>query len=361
MKSARKALIFALPWLCIHNAVEIHGIVVYTEDGGDIRRIPRAAECIFRKCEVERMIEKVAIVGMGALGLLYGTYIDDHTGSDAGDRGAVSFLLDEERLARYQDKIFTVNERVVAPTMESARDASPADLVIVAVKYNDLQSALDTMADCIGEDTIIMSVLNGITSEDIIAERYGYERIVYTVAQGMDAVKIGDDLTYSQMGNLHIGVPKGMDDSRLKRAASYFEKIKMPYIVEEDIVFRMWSKFMLNVGVNQTCMVYETDYEGCLLPGEAHDTFLAAMKEVKEIANAEGVAITDETIDQYIGIIRSLKPGSIPSMRQDSIQKRKTEVDMFAGTVIEIAEKHGIPVPANEFLFCRAKEIEASY
>ena len=48
-------------------------------------------------------------------------------------------------------------------------------------------------------------------------------------------------------------------------------------------------------------------------------------------------------------------------MRQDSIQKRKTEVDMFAGTVIELAEKHGIPVPANEFLFYRAKQIEAAY
>lgn len=85
------------------------------------------------------------------------------------------------------------------------------------------------------------------------------------------------------------------------------------------------------------------------------------MKEVKAVANAEGVAITDKTIEDYVELIRSLKPDSIPSMRQDSIQKRKTEVDMFAGAVISIAEKHKIPVPANEFLFCRAKEIEASY
>ena len=88
---------------------------------------------------------------------------------------------------------------------------------------------------------------------------------------------------------------------------------------------------------------------------------LSAMREVKEIANAEGIAITDRTIEDYIAILRTLKPDSVPSMRQDSLQKRKTEVDMFAGTVMEIAEKHGIPVPTNEFLFCRAKEIEAAY
>ena len=302
------------------------------------------------------MINKVAIVGMGALGLLYGTHIADYSNDEA-----VSFIMNEERFIRYQDKIFTVNGKVTALGMELDRDAKPADLVIVAVKYNDLRSALDTMENCVGEDTIIISVLNGITSEDIIADRYGYDRIVYTVAQGMDAVKIGDDLTYSQMGKLYIGMPKGKDDTRLREVAAYFEEMKIPYVLEDDIIFRMWSKFMLNVGINQTCMVYETDYAGCLAPGEAHDTFIAAMEEVKAIANAEGVAITDETIGDYVDLIRSLKPDSIPSMRQDSIQKRRTEVDMFAGAVMSIAEKHGISVPANEFLFCRAKEIEASY
>ena len=135
----------------------------------------------------------------------------------------------------------------------------------------------------------------------------------------------------------------------------------MPYVTEEDIMLRMWSKFMLNVGVNQTCMVYGTDYAGCLKPGEAHDVMIAAMREVKAVANAEGIGITEETIEEYIDILRTLRPDSVPSMRQDSMQKRKTEVDMFAGTVIELAEKHGIPVPANEFLFYRAKQIEAAY
>ena len=88
---------------------------------------------------------------------------------------------------------------------------------------------------------------------------------------------------------------------------------------------------------------------------------IAAMREVKAVANAEGIGITEGTIEEYIDILRTLRPDSVPSMRQDSMQKRKTEVDMFAGTVIELAEKHGIPVPANEFLFYRAKQIEAAY
>ena len=143
--------------------------------------------------------------------------------------------------------------------------------------------------------TVIMSVMNGISSERIIAERYGEENIVYTVAQGMDAVKIGDDLTFSQMGKLHIGVPAGRNDALLREVVSYFDRIEMPYVTEEDIMLRMWSKFMLNVGVNQTCMVYGTDYAGCLKPGEAHDVMIAAMREVKAVANAEGIGTVSYT------------------------------------------------------------------
>ncbi len=293
---------------------------------------------------------------MGALGILYGSHIADYAGSDA-----VTFLVSDDRKKRYRDKILTVNGKVVDFELESEEEASPADLVIVAVKYHDLESALDTMRNAVGNHTVILSVMNGISSEKIIAQRYGEQNIVYTVAQGMDAVKIGDDLTFSRMGKLHIGLPAGRADAPLRRLVSYFDRIEMPYIIEKDIVLRMWSKFMLNVGVNQVCMVYETDYAGCLAPGEAHDTMIAAMQEVRAVADAEGIKITAQAIGEYIDIIRTLRPDSVPSMRQDSMQKRKTEVDMFAGTVIELAEKHNIPVPANEFLFYRAKQIEAAY
>lgn len=302
-----------------------------------------------------QMIEKVAIIGMGALGLMYGSYISERSGRDA------VFILNEERMIRYRDKIFTVNGKVVDPYMKAEDAAEPADLVLVAVKYNSLESALDTMKNCVGEHTIILSVLNGIVSEDIIAGRYGREKIVYTVAQGMDAMKIGDDLTYTQMGKLYIGMPKGSDETNLNKVADYFESIGMPYVKEKDIMLRMWSKFMLNVGVNQTCTAFETDYAGCLAPGEAHDTFVAAMEEVVAVGQAEGIALTEDTVREYIDIIRTLKPDGVPSMRQDSMQKRPTEVEMFAGTVIRLAEKHGISVPANEFLYCRIKQIEATY
>lgn len=301
-------------------------------------------------------IHKTSIIGMGALGLLYGAHIVKHKGADA-----LTYVMDKERAVKYQDRDFLVNGETMRFHLTAAEDAKPADLLMVAVKYTGLKAALDEMKNCIGPDTIIISVLNGISSEEIIGERYGKDNIIYTVAQGMDAMKFGDRLQYTRMGELHIGIIKGQKEENLDRLTAFFDEIEMPYVKEEDILYRMWSKFMLNVGVNQTCMVYGTTYAGVLAKGEANRTMFAAMREVLAIANAEGIGLSEQVINQYMEILKTLNPESTPSMGQDRINKKPSEVDMFAGTVMELGRRHGIHVPANEFLYDRVKEIEKEY
>ena len=301
-------------------------------------------------------LKKTAIVGMGALGLLYGNQIQEGLGKDA-----VSFIVDKDRFERYKDKKFTICGEEKNFNIELSDSASPADLVIVAVKYNSLEAALDTMKNVIDEHTVIMSVMNGITSEEIIGKRYGMENIIYTVAQGMDAMRVGDALNYTKMGELRIGVRAGADNTNLMKVVELFDAVKMPYTIDEDIIYRMWGKFMLNVGINQTCMMYETTYSGALSEGEANDTLIGAMNEVIEISHAEGVNLTENDLNYYIDILKTLSPDGVPSMRQDGMAKRKTEVDMFAGTVIEIAKKHGIAVPINERIYETVKRMEAEF
>ena len=303
------------------------------------------------------MIKKTAIVGMGALGLLYANQIATAYGEDA-----VSFVMDSERIEKYKDVIYTINGKEVKFKLQNADDKEPADLVIVAVKYNGLASAIETIRNCVGENTIIMSVMNGITSEGIIAQQYGDDRMIYTVAQGMDAMKFGNELRYTKMGELRIGAAKDVQKENLKEVIEFFENIKMPYTNDADILYRMWAKFMLNVGVNQTCLAYTTTYSGCLdEANEAHEVFLSAMREVVELANAEGIALSEKDVKEYCDIIATLDPDGVPSMRQDGIAKRKSEVEMFAGTVIKMAQKHGIKTPANELLYNRVMEIESAY
>ena len=303
------------------------------------------------------MIQTTAIVGMGALGLLYADVIAKARGNEG-----VAFVLDEQRLEKYKGTTFTINGEEKSFNMISNKEAKPVDLLIVAVKYNGLKSAIETMKSCVDEHTIIMSVMNGIDSEEILAEAFGKEHMIYTVAQAMDAMKFGNDLNYTKSGELRIGVVEEYQKANLQAVCEYFDDIQMAYTVEEDIMKRIWSKFMLNVGVNQTCLAYETNYAGTLAEGsEENKIFLAAMKEVIVLANACGIGLSQEDLDYYVDIVGTLSSTGVPSMRQDGIAKRYSEVEMFAGTVRRLAAEKNILTPANDLLYERLKEIESKY
>lgn len=302
------------------------------------------------------MIHSVAIVGMGALGLMYGEHIQQKAGV-----GSVSFLLDSQRMARYQSAEFSVNGKPIQFPLVDGAEAEPVDLVIVATKYNGLRSAVEVMEKAVGKDTIIISVLNGISSEKILAEKFNENQIIPCVALGMDAMRDGYKLDYCNKGRLCIGTCKEAQEPALEALIQYFDRIQMPYSKEADIMHAMWGKFLLNVGINQTCMVYDTTYSGALTDDRAREDMFAAMREVITIAGPEGVALTEEDFNYYLGVLKTLNPDGYPSMRQDALAKRKSEVDMFAGTVIEIARKHGISVPVNEKYYQIVQEMESKY
>lgn len=301
-------------------------------------------------------MKKIAFVGMGALGLMYGEVVHLN-----GKGTELEYVMDSSRTEKYKDTVYSINDKEYKFKLTKDSEAEPADLLIVSVKYTGLEAALNVMRNSIGKDTIVISVMNGISSEKIIKERYPEAHVIYCVGQGMDCMKLGNTVSYTKMGELHIGTDNESDKIYVDKVAEFFDEISMPYVVEEDIIFRMWSKFMLNVGINQTCMVYGIGYGKALEKGEANRTLVAAFREVIAVANAEGIKLSEEQINQYVNILKTLNPTSVPSMAQDRLNKNPSEVDMFAGTVIELGKKHNIYTPTNEFLYEMAKKIESEY
>lgn len=133
------------------------------------------------------------------------------------------------------------------------------------------------------------------------------------------------------------------------------------HAIEADIRRRQWIKFMLNVGLNQTCMVFGGTYGSIVAPGEQNRCFIAAMRETIAVARAEGVDLDEDDLLQMVSMVESLDPAGMPSMAQDRINRKRSEVDQFAGTVIRLADRHGILVPQNRYLYSRVAQIEAAY
>ena len=302
-------------------------------------------------------IERIAIVGMGALGVLYGNYLTEHLG-----RERVGFVVNAERRERYGRMEISANgHRCDFRLIDANETGNPADLVIFAVKATALDQAMEDAAGQIGPNTVLLSVLNGITSERLLEQRFGGKNVVYCVAQGMDAVKLGGALTYTVMGQLCIGVPSEEKLPALDAVCALFDRIGMPYSREEDILHRLWGKFMLNVGVNQVVMVFEGTYGTIQAPGRPREMMIAAMREVLELSGYEGVKLTEDDLNFYVELMNTMSPQGMPSMRQDGLAHRRSEVELFSGTVCRLAKKHGLPVPVNEWLYAKVKEMEAAY
>ena len=301
-------------------------------------------------------IKTVAIVGMGALGMLYGEQLQKVLPA-----GAVRFVMDEERFKRHKNDKYEVNGVEQSFTLQSVAQAEPVDLVIVATKFSGLNEALEEMQGLVGPQTIIYSVLNGISSEEYIKERYGDDNLLYCVALGMDAVREGTSLTYQHKGILKLGMLAKKQRPALAAVMALLEKAGIQYVIEEDILHALWAKLLLNVGINQTCMVYETNYGGAFTNEEARQDMFAAMHEVITVAQREGIKLTEADFEGCVKVLRGLSPEGLPSMRQDAMAKRKSEVELFAGTIIRLGAKHNVPTPVNQRYYDIIKAMEAKY
>ncbi len=302
-------------------------------------------------------IERVAILGKGAVGLLYGSLIEKNLGPDA-----VEYVMDDERFCRHAGEVVTVNGEPCRIRTIPAHEAEAVDLVILAIKAPGMPEALDTMGRLVGPDTAIASLVNGVTSEERVAERFGWEHTVLSVAQGMDAVFIGGELTFSHTGEIRLGAAPETAAGVVERVADLYERAGIPHVVEEDIRRRMWVKLMLNVGINQVCIVYGGTYGTASAPeSEQNRCYVAAMREALAVARAEGVDVTEADLMQMAQLIASLDPNGMPSMAQDRINEKPTEVEEFSGTICRLAERHGILVPTNQWLYRRIRELEVGF
>ena len=289
-------------------------------------------------------IRTCAVYGLGALGMLFGSMLQNKYGPDN-----VKFVMDSPRYTRHKSDLYTINGDPFDFALLDVHDVTaPSDLVIISVKGPSLAEVVDQAASSIGPDTIIISFMNGITSEDILAEKYGRSRILDCIAIGMDAMRDRTQLSYTKCGKLQFGSRDGSQVEEIDALERYFADAGVPYEVRDDIRRAMWYKFLLNVGVNQACTVYETDYGHVTAPGPICDEMKEAMREVCRLAAVEGISLTEADVDAAIELEKTLKPDGYPSMRQDALAGRPTEVDLFAGTVIAMGHKYGIPTPVNE-------------
>lgn len=292
-----------------------------------------------------RDIKNVLICGLGAIGSIYADKIQKF------NPDSLRVLVDEERFERYSSNpiIFNGNElhfNYILPNDDSFK----ADLVIIATKYDGLSDVIKNMKNFVYSDTVILALLNGVTSEKIIAETYGREKLLYSYFIGHSAVRTGRNVIHDDVNTIVYGSENTADIENVQRVKEYFDLVGINYKIPDDIMHSLWLKYMLNVSANQSTAILRLTFGEMLANEKCMDFAINIMKEVQKIAKAEGVKNTDIMIDETISYLHTMIPEGKTSMLQDVEAGRKTEVDMFAGTVIELGLKHNIQTPYNQII-----------
>ena len=321
-------------------------------------------------------IQTVLIAGAGAVGSAVAARIEDSL------PGRVSVLAEGARGERYGREGFEVNGRayrfpVVSPPPAGSSSSpetgpEPADLILVAVKHHHLPETIRQMAPFVGGETTILSLMNGITSEEMLGQAFGPGPGApegsllppYGMIIGIDAVRQENRTRFASPGTVFFGEGEnlpGEESPRVARISRFFSRTGIRHQVPRDMLRTLWYKFMINVGVNQASALLKAPYRLFQTDPDAREAMETLMREVIALAGARGIGLSGKDLDAWQETLHSLPADSYTSMAQDVLARRKTEVEMLAGTVSELGRQTGVPTPANDFCFRLLRAAEADY
>jgi 2-dehydropantoate 2-reductase len=291
-----------------------------------------------------REITKVAVLGAGAMGASFASKFFDV------EDISTSLVARGERYDRLKKDGLVVNgKEYFIPVIHPDEVASPADLIIVALKNHHLPGAVNDLKNLVGEQTTIISIMNGLDSEEFIGSVYGMKKILYAISVAIDAVREGNRITYTNPGKHYFGEKTNTRISqKIRRVQAAFDRAKIAYETPVDMIRMLWWKFMVNVGMNQTSAAMQAPYGVFQSSPYARELMETSMQEVVVLAKAAGIDLKEKDIDDWYGLLKTLSPQGKTSMLQDIEAGRKTEIEIFAGKVVELGKTYDIPAPVNE-------------
>ena len=298
------------------------------------------------------MIHSVAVLGAGAVC----SYVI--WGISSLDDVELGVIAEGERAERIKNEGCLINDKVYHPQVWTPKEAKKADLLVVALKYNVLLPALPSIKDAVGENTVVMSLMNGVDSEEIIAKEVGASHLLYSVIK-IASHKEGKGFYFAPettIGIIFGELEAPFDSERVQAIEELFGRTEIHFRATKYIREEVWSKYRLNVCNNLPQAILGAGV-GCYRDSVHMKAISDKLKEELEaIALAKGI---DMSKVENTSTQRSAVP---PSARYSTLQDldagRQTEIEMFSGALIRMGKELGIPTPYNEYTYHMIKALE---
>jgi 2-dehydropantoate 2-reductase len=316
---------------------------------------------------------RIVVVGPGALGSLFAGALAMYSqGAEEGDGRHEVWLLDHNRsrarqLAAKGLLLEMGGEKYVCPVRATTEpgDIGSADLVLLCVKSYDVASGLNRAAVLLGPDTdtLLLGLQNGIAHLPLLeALADGHLVAVGVTAQGAALLAPGH-VRHGGRGLTRVGFlrpPTADGAARLRDVAATLAAGGLETEIVDDMQVHVWAKLFVNAGINALTAIHGCRNGDLLDMPEVRAQLVKAVREATAVARALGIPIMGDPVVATLEVCRATAE-NISSMLQDVQQRRSTEIDAINGAIVEHGHRLLVPVPVNELLVRKVKEIEANY
>ncbi len=297
---------------------------------------------------------KIAIIGAGAMGSLYGAKLSQNKNNQV-------FLLDV-----WQDHIDKINNNGLSLEWEGdtsiysdvkassrADEVGVCDLVIVFVKSTLTAKAIESNkalfgeSDCFESGTVGLTLQNGLGNVDEIKKIIGEENVIAgTTAHGATMLEAGC-IRHAGKGKTIIGEISGKETERIKHIANLLNDANMETEISENVIGLIWDKLMVNVGINAIVGIAKITNGELLEHPELVNILEKAVAEAKTVADKKGVKLSYADPITHAKDVCKATSKNKASMLQDLLKGNKTEIDMINGAIVREAEFLGMEAPVN--------------
>ncbi len=299
-------------------------------------------------------MEQILIVGAGSVGGFFGAHL-------AKNNPHVSFLLRPKTLEAVKQNGLTLRSAsgsfTVRPMVASdARELPPPDLVILGVKAYDLEEVLNQIEPILTEKTVILTLQNGIDTEDRLLAQIQRDCVVGGVAYIYSRIAAPGVIDHYKKGTVAIGELMGHDSRRLLAIRDLFTAAGIPCHLSKDIRRTKWEKMCWNCVFNPITVLIDDRVAKALDHSEMMGVIRQIVGEVAAVAASLKVPLPPDMAERVVKASQEIRDIHT-SMYDDWKAGRPTEIDYLNGYIVEQGRKLGIPTPVNEALTAMIKAV----
>lgn len=303
---------------------------------------------------------KIAIIGCGAMGSIYAAKL-----AGAGNDVSVvdSYQPGIDQIAQHGLRVTGPDyDQTVRLRASSVAPAEPMDLIVLAVKAADVTTGAQQALPMLDQNTVVLTIQNGLGSADTVAEIVGEGRVAVGIASGFGAARVAPGhVHHNAMRAMRFGAYSSLPHAAVESIAAVWAAAGFDAAAVTDIAAMQWEKLICNVAYSAPCALTGMTVGQVMDDPEMGPVSQTAAKEAWRVARASDIAIDVPDPVAHVRAFGAGMPNAKPSALLDHEARQVSEIDVINGAVPRQGALVGVDAPVNATLTALVKTVERGW